>query len=127
MLLVVAAIPDSQLEALAATLSDVAFVGEKISADVAENLRAELEGLANEQLELVRQQAAAAGVPVITHVVAAEPLEAAEQMMSRYTVHAVVVAVPPRPWFEKLWSRGQAVDWGEELGCPVETVEEERS
>lgn len=126
-LVAVAVIPDSQVAALATTLSDVGFVGEKLSGDVVDHVRAELEGLAEEQLRSVHQQATAAGIPVVTHVVAAELFEAAEQMISRYAVQTVVVAIPARPWFEKLWGRGRTLDWVEELGCPVETVEEERS
>ncbi len=126
-LVVAAVIPDSQVAALATTLSDAAFVGEKLSADVVDHLRTELEALAKEQLRSVHEQALAAGVPVVTHVVAAEPMEVAEQMISRYAVKTVVVAIPARPWFEKLWSRSGTLDWTEELGCPVEMVEEERS
>ncbi|MCX8072533.1 MAG: hypothetical protein N3C12_08790 [Candidatus Binatia bacterium] len=124
---VVAVISDAGLAELATTLSNVAFVAEKLSADVAEHLRSELEGLAKEQLAAAERQAKATGIPVTTHVIHAQPLEAAEQMMKQYPISQMIVAIPQRPWFEKLWGRDRALEWIDEVWCPVEAIEEERS
>lgn len=123
-LIAVAAISDTDAAALASTLTDVAFVGEKLSTDVAEQVREEQESLAREQLQLVQQQAQDAGVPVVTRVISGEPLEAVEQTLEQYPTQWVVVAVPARPWIEKLWGQERVPDWVGELGCSVETVEE---
>ncbi|GIW43818.1 MAG: hypothetical protein KatS3mg077_1100 [Candidatus Binatia bacterium] len=123
-LVAVAVISDADVAALASTLTDVAFVGEKLSAEVAQQIREEQESLAQEQLRSVRRQAEDAGVPVVTRVIVGEPFEAVEQTMAQYPIQWVILAVPPRPWIEKLWGYERKPDWIGELGCCVETVEE---
>lgn len=126
-LVAVAVIPESQTAALAATLTDVAFVGEKLSSGVVEQIRAEQEALAAGVLRTVRERAQAAGVSVVTEVSPQELREAAEDALTRYLPDTIVIAVPERPWIEKLWGRDHALDWVDDLSCHVHIVEEERS
>ncbi len=123
----VAVVPESDSVELARTLTDVAFVGEKLSADVAENVRREQETLAQEVLRRIEEEARSRGIPIVTEIALTELNEAAESALARYAPECLVVAVPRRPWHEKLWGRARALDWAEDFGGAIETVEEEGS
>jgi len=126
-LVAVAVVPESDIEELARTLTDVAFVGEKLSADVAEHVRQEQETLAQEMLRHIEEEGRAHGVAVVTEIARTELHDAAESALARYAPECFVVAVPKRPWHEKLWGRTRAIDWPEDFAGTLETVEEEGS
>jgi nucleotide-binding universal stress UspA family protein len=123
-LIALAVVDPSTHQRVATALSDVGFVGERVSEDVMEALEKEQRGFADLQLAQVRAEAERAGVPVSVRIEAGDPGEVTPRICTRHQVALVVLVAEKRSWVTRFLSRSTPVKLPALASCEVKVMED---
>ena len=122
--LVAVAVLDPDLtRRLSTTLTNVGFVGEKVSEDVARALAREQRTHAESLLRQIAQQAESAGVEFTPLLEEGDPVEWWGRVASQHDVHAVVLVAEKRSWLTRLLSGAATLKLPTLAGCEVKIME----
>jgi hypothetical protein len=110
--------------AVAKTLSDVGFVGERVSEDVVEALEGERRTFAEEQLRQIGEAAAREGVSFSGLVEEGEPTEVCERVARAHGVGFAVLVAEKRSWVTRFLSRSAPVRLPSLADCEVKVLED---
>lgn len=123
-LIALAVLDPATRQRLATALSDVGFVGERVSGDVVEALEKEQRGFAELQAAQVRAEAERAGVPVTVLVEAGDPSEVAPRICARHQVALAVLVAERQSWVTRFLSRSAPVKLPALASCEVKVMED---
>lgn len=124
-LVILVALPRDAVLELAGTLTDEAFVGDRLSDEVVDALRREQRSQAEDLLRSIMEQANKERVNVTTLVEIGEPSELCGRVVAAHNIDQVILPAHRRSWLARWWSPSAHSDWLKVLGCEVEVVEEE--
>jgi hypothetical protein len=124
-LVVLVALPREAVLELAGTLTDEAFVGDRLSDEVVDALRREQRSQAEHLLRSIIEQAKKKAINVTTLVEVGEPNEICARVVAAHNIAHVILPAHRRSWLARWWSPSAHTDWLKVLGCEVEVVEEE--
>lgn len=123
--LVAVAVLDADLTSrLVTTLTNVGFVGEKVSEDVAQALAREQRAQADSLLHHIAEQAKNAGIAFTPLIEEADPREWCGRVAAQYAVQSVVLVAEKRSWLTRLLSGAAALKLPTLAGCEVIVMED---
>ena len=109
---------------VATTLTDVGFVGEKVSDNVVEALVREQQAQAQALLSQIAEQAKTECVAVIPLIEAGDASEICGRIIETYEVQAAVLVAEKRSWLTRFLSRSASVKLPALAGCEVRVMED---
>jgi len=123
--LVVLAVLDPDEHARVATaLSDVGFVGERVSEDVVDALEKERRVFAEMQVQQVAEEARRRGIECTAVVEEGDPNRVCARVAAAHGVVAVVLVCEKRSWMTRFLSRSAPVKLPVLAGFDVEVMED---
>jgi nucleotide-binding universal stress UspA family protein len=123
--LVALAVLDPEVsQRVASTLTNVGFVGEKISDSIVDTLAREQRAQAEALLREVGELAAKAGVPYTPLIEQGDPSEVCARAVETHDVLCAVLVAEKRSWLTRLLARGAAVKLPALAGCEVKVMED---
>lgn len=123
-LLALAILDPSLTQRVATTLTDVGFVGEKVSEDVADTLAREQRTQAETLLNQIAEQAKTDGVAFTPLIEAGDPSEVCSRIVDTGNVQCAVLVAEKRSWLTRLLSHSAPVKLPALAGCEVKVMEE---
>lgn len=109
---------------VAAALSNVGFVGEKVSESVVDTLAREQRTQAEALLKRIAEEAGRAGIAFTALVEEGDPGEVCGRVIRTHRVQAAVLVAEKRSWLTRFLSRSAAVRLPSLAGCEVKVMEE---
>lgn len=123
-LLVVVALDPDVLDGVCATLSNVGFMGEKVSDQVQDTLLREYRHRAAEMAEEIAREAEAAGVPAESKFEEGDPSEICRRLIPSNDVTLAILVAEKRSWLARLLARS-SLQVPTLAGCEVRVIEED--
>lgn len=123
-LLVVVALDPQVLDGVCATLSNVGFMGEKVSDQVQDTLLREYRNRAAEMAEEIAREAQAAGVPAESKFEEGDPSEICRRMIPSNDVALAILVAEKRSWLARLLARS-SLQVPTLAGCEIRVIEED--
>jgi nucleotide-binding universal stress UspA family protein len=123
-LLVVVALDPDVLDGVCATLSNVGFMGEKVSDQVQETLLREYRTRAEEMAHEIARQAEAAGVSADSKFEEGDPSEICRRLIPSHEITLAVLVAEKRSWLARLLARN-SLQVPTLAGCEVRVIEED--
>lgn len=123
--LVALAVLDPELsQRVATTLTNVGFVGDKVSDSVLETLTREQHAQAEALLREIGTQAARAGVAFTPLIEDGDPSEVCSRIIETHCVRSAVLVAEKRSWLTRFLSRAAAVKLPALAGCEVKVMDD---
>ena len=123
-LFVVAAVDADVMQRISDRLSDVGFIGEKVSDQVYETLSREYHERAAELVRSIAEQAGEAGVAAQPLVEEGDPSEVCNRLVRVHDIGLALLVAERRSWLTRLLSRG-AIRLPAVASCEVRILEED--
>ena len=109
---------------VATTLTNVGFLGEKVSDGVMETLAREQRAQAETLLKQVEEQAAREGVACTPLIEEGDPSEICARVIRAHGVESAVLVAEKQSWLTRFLSRSAAVKLPALAGCEVKVMED---
>lgn len=109
---------------VATALTDVGFVGERVSEDVVETLEKERRDFAVTQVQQVAEEARRRGIECSTVVEEGDPSEVCARVVASNHVVAAVLVAEKQSWVTRFLSRSAPVKLPSLPGCEVKVMED---
>jgi Universal stress protein family len=109
---------------IATTLTNVGFLGEKVSNGVMDTLAREQRGQAEALLKRVGDEAARQGVACTPLIEEGDPSEVCSRVIRSHGVESAILVAEKRSWLTRFLSRSAAVRLPALAGCEVKVMED---
>lgn len=123
-LLVVVALDADVLDGVCATLSNVGFMGEKVSDQVQDTLLHEYRTRAEEVARRIASEAETAGVPADSKFEEGDPSEICRRLIPANEITLAILVAEKRSWLARLLARSN-LRVPALSGCEVRVIEED--
>ncbi|MFQ5664988.1 MAG: universal stress protein [Candidatus Binatia bacterium] len=108
---------------IARTLTNVGFVGEKVSDSVVDTVAREQQAQADTLLKEIAARARDAGITCTSLIEEGDPSEVCSRIIQTHNVRAAVLVAEKRSWLTRFLSRAAAVKLPAFAGCEVKVME----
>jgi nucleotide-binding universal stress UspA family protein len=123
-LLALAVLDPEVTQRVAATLTDVGFVGDRVSDSVMHTLAREQRAQAERLLKEIGARAAAAGVAYTPLIEEGDPSEVCDRVITQYAVESAVLVAERRSWLSRFLSHSAPLRLPSLAGCEVKVMED---
>ena len=123
-LVALAVLDPDMTQRVAATLTNIGFVGEKVSESVMRTLEREQRAQAEALLKHIGEQAAQQGVPYTSLVEEGDPSEICARIIRSHSVESAVLVAEKRSWLTRFLSRSASVNLPSLEGCEVKVMDD---
>jgi nucleotide-binding universal stress UspA family protein len=124
-LIVVVALDPEAIERVSVTLTNIGFMGEKVSDQVGESLLREYRTRAECLATAIARQAEQSGVPSEAIFEEGDPSEICRRLIPRHDVGVAILVAERRSWLARLLAR-DTVRVPALAGCEVRVIEDDR-